>query len=710
MGMYDQLTGMEEILDDFAVETNELIEALNEDLLTLENNRDDIDQVNRIFRAFHTIKGTCGFLNFTTCGELSHASENILNRTRNGELEPTPAIIDVLLEAVDWIKEFVIDVENRVEREYDITDLVESIEVVQVKAQADSASDPAGPITSAGLPMELPDELVDEFIAEGEELLEFLDNDLLTLKLDWDDEEYINGIFRAFHTMKGNSGLMGLADMNTIAHGSENVLGAIREKSLKPNADIVDALLQAVDFVRMVLDEVKERNVTSHNILELDNRLRRILGREEKQAAVKKDRSKLKTIQKETTAKREAKPTKRIDQTIRVDVKRLDNMMNLAGELVLEKNRLVQVTQDMNRIASGAKEMSDLDSLNNSLGMVTTEIQESVMKMRMLPISHVFRKFPRLIRDLSREKNKQIELELSGEETELDRSVIESIGDPFVHLLRNAVDHGIEEPDRRARMGKPRTGTISLSAYQEGNNIVIEIEDDGAGIDPQRVAAKALEKNVISDEDALRMTDRELINLIFKPGFSTAKVVTDVSGRGVGMDVVHSNISKLNGTVDIKSNIGKGTTFTVKLPLTLTIQSGMVVKVWHEQYIIPLTNIMETIKLDDDILFAIKGHQVIRLRGAVLPIVRLDDLLHVSTEEKASAEYVVVVSVAEKQMGLVVTDLVGQEETVVKPLGHSMGKVPFIAGATIRGDGHISLIIDVPEILDELNSDGKLNK
>ncbi len=698
MGMYDQLDGMEEILNDFVVETNELIEQLNDDLLTLENRSDDADQVNRIFRAFHTIKGTCGFLNFTVCGDLAHHSENILNMIRNNELDPNPDIIDSLLDSVDWIKEFVIDVENRTEREYDISSMVNAIE--DLIAHAGSFASQENQDQSGSDLQNIPEELISEFVSEATELIELLDNEILTLEIEAGDDDYLNSIFRAFHTLKGNSALMGLEQMSTIAHHSEDVLNLIREKKHVPKNQTVDALLGAVDLMRDTVEGVKEHKIIDLDVSELEHKLMGILGLETKNTMPRPAAKATAKLAKKATVKKSAQ--KKIDQTIRVDVERLDNLMNLAGELVLEKNRLIQVSQAINRSHSGSKDVGDLDSLNNSLGMVTTEIQESVMKMRMLPISYVFRKFPRLVRDLAKDRNKKVDLQTTGEDTELDRSVIESIGDPFVHLLRNAVDHGVESPEERLIAGKPETGVIALSAYQEGNNIVIEIEDDGAGIDQKAVIQKALDKRLITDEEAGRMTTREINNLIFRPGFSTAKVVTDVSGRGVGMDVVHSNISKLNGTVDIKSEIGKGTTFKVKLPLTLTIQSGMVVSIYDEHYIIPLTNILETIKLEDDILFAIKGNEVIRLRDAVLPIIRLDDLLKVPEKlVNGSVQYVVVVSVAEKQIGLVVSNLIGQEETVVKPLGRAMGKVPFIAGATIRGDGQINLILDVPEIIEE---------
>ena len=695
MGLFDQIDSSDDIFNDFTVETTELIDQVDEDLIRLESGEKDNELVNRIFRCFHTIKGTTGFLNFKDCNELAHSAENILNDMRNDVLDPTPEIIDVLLETVDWFKGFVADVEDRAEKEYDIRDLVGSIKDILSNAPSKVAASGGSNINDAKI-LNLPDELVDEFVSEATELLDTLDNEVIVLELEADDDDYINEIFRAFHTLKGNSGLMGLESMSTIAHKSEDLLGLLREKKLKPNSDIVDALLLSIDFIRKVVEEVENKNVKTHDISELEQKLMSLSGAET--ASTNAPSPKKKKSSK--AGKTKAKTTKRrVEQTIRVDVDRLNKLMNQAGELVLEKNRLIQISQQLKQMYAGVSEIGNLDSLNNSLGMVTTEIQESVMQMRMLPIANVFRKFPRLIRDLAKEKNKKVELIISGEETELDRTVIESIGDPLVHLLRNAIDHGLEDGPTRVKSGKSETGKVYLSAFQEGNHVVVELRDDGAGIKPEFISSKAIEKGVITEDELSLMSNRDIINLIFKPGFSTAKKITDVSGRGVGMDVVYSNISKLNGSVDILSKVGEGTTFKIKIPLTLTIQSGMVVKVCDETYIVPLTNILETINLRDGLIKTIQGCEMIEFRDSVLPIVRLSDWFSVPSSDVQN-EFVIIISIVEKRLGLVVTELIGQEETVVKPLGESLGKVPGIAGATIRGDGNISLIIDSAELLE----------
>jgi two-component system chemotaxis sensor kinase CheA len=719
MGMYDGLEGMEDILDDFVVETGELIDQLDEDLLLLESGEYDDELINRVFRAYHTIKGTSGFLNFEQCTNLAHAAEDVLNTIRSGKLESSPQVVDVLLETVDWFKEFVGDVQNREENDRDIRELLDIIdeilgrnghsrdeqttdtEAVQAEPEKDSENGDGFVLNLS----DFPEELVKEFVTESLELIEALNVDVLQLEESYkagengNYEDLVNNIFRAFHTLKGNSGILGLDTMSQVAHKSEDVLNLIRDQKLSPKAEVIDAILESVDWIKNFVEGIRDQGKETGETGAIISRLKAItdgVGENRGEAQEQKPKA-------AKTQRGERKPRKKIDQTIRVDVERLDILMNLAGELVLGKNRLLQVSHQLNQLMVGNKLIDDLNSVNNDLGFVTTEIQESIMQMRMLPISNVFRKFPRVVRDLAREKQKEVELVVSGEDTELDRSVIELIGDPLVHLLRNAIDHGIEPPEIRVERGKPAKGTVALSAYQEGNHIVIEIQDDGAGIDPDKVLKKAIEKGLVTAEEGEKLSRRDIINLIFKPGFSTAEVITDVSGRGVGMDVVHSNISKLNGTIEIKTEVGVGSTFIIKLPLTLTILTGMVVRVWRELYIIPLISIIETLKLEKEMISSIQGQEVIQLREMVLPLVRLDELLQVERNDDGDYEAnVVVVSVADKQLGLVVSELLGQEETVVKSFGQAIGKVPYVGGATIRGDGRVCLILDVPEMMKHL--------
>ncbi|EPD6447135.1 chemotaxis protein CheA, partial [Campylobacter coli] len=377
-----------------------------------------------------------------------------------------------------------------------------------------------------------------------------------------------------------------------------------------------------------------------------------------------------------------------MDQTIRVEVKRLDHLMNLIGELVLGKNRLLKIYDDVEERYEGEKFLEELNQVVSQLSIITTDVQLAVMKTRMQPIAKVFNKFPRVVRDLSRELGKQIELEITGEETELDKSIVEEIGDPIMHMIRNSCDHGVEDPATRAANGKPEKGIVQLKAYNEGNHIVVEITDDGKGLDANSLKAKAIEKNLITEREADQMTDKEAFALIFKPGFSTAAKVTNVSGRGVGMDVVKTNIEKLNGVIEIDSELGKGSSFKLKIPLTLAIIQSLLVGTQEEFYAIPLASVLETVRVPIDDIYTIEGKNVLRLRDEVLSLVRLSDVFGVKQVlESGDQTYVVVIGVAESKLGIIVDTLVGQEEIVIKSMGDYLQNIQGIAGATIRGDG-----------------------
>ena len=383
--------------------------------------------------------------------------------------------------------------------------------------------------------------------------------------------------------------------------------------------------------------------------------------------------------------------------------------MNLIGELVLGKNRLLKIYDDVEERYEGEKFLEELNQVVSSLSLVTTDIQLAVMKTRMLPIAKVFNKFPRMIRDLSRELGKQIDLEISGEETELDKSIVEEIGDPLVHIIRNSCDHGIEDPETRKAMGKPEKGLVQLKAYNEGNHIVVEIVDDGKGLDADMLKAKSIEKGIITEREADAMSEKEAFGLIFKPGFSTAAKVTNVSGRGVGMDVVKTNIEKLNGIIDIESEVGKGTVMKLKIPLTLAIIQSLLVGTQEEFYAIPLASVLETVRVPIDDIYTIDGKNVLRLRDEVLSLVRLSDVFGVNKVfDGGDQTYVVIIGVAEAKLGIIVDTLVGQEEIVIKSMGDYLQNIPGIAGATIRGDGRVTLIIDVGAMM-EMAKDIKVN-
>ncbi|MEE9464522.1 MAG: chemotaxis protein CheA, partial [Candidatus Neomarinimicrobiota bacterium] len=714
--VYDNLVGMEEVLDEFIVETTELLEAVNEDLVHLESDPDN-ELVNRIFRAFHTFKGTCGFLGFDQAKDLAHVAEDILNQLRNGKLEPNGEIIDNLLAASDWFGQFINDVKEREEKVYEIDPLIEKLEAARGdgagKAKAPAAAeaedgaatnDKSAEVEAAATDGAPEAEETDAGNGEAgvaeaygeqiEGLLEKIEKDLAAAnqQITTENASNLREQFLALDEICSNNNLPSLA---TLMEHSKEYLLAVEEGKLHASTDGNVTIIEILHWVHELLEDGDGQTLTDlHNQTLLDDLADLARGDVEPNGAMSK--------QGEGAAK-DGKVSKSTE-TIRVDMERLENLMNLAGELVLSRNQLGQAYTNLTAIKTSDASLDNLDQVNNSLGRITTEIQEAVMQMRMLPISNVFRKFPRVMRDLARDKGKQVELTLVGEETELDRSVIESIKDPLLHLVRNAVDHGIEAPDVRKAKGKPEIGTVILSAAHEGNHIVIEILDDGAGMDAEKLVSKALETGVISTMEADNMSTRDKLNLIFRPGFSLAEKVTDVSGRGVGMDVVSTNISKLNGAIDIETKVGIGSRITIKLPLTLAIVTGLKVAVWDEEYIIPFGSIIETVKLDQSALTKVEDKWVIRFRESVINTLYLDEWFNVNSEEKNGDQeyYAVVVSVAEFRYALVVTGLKGQEEAVIKPLGQVLGRIPGIAGGTIGGDGRITLILDVPELVHQM--------
>ena len=579
-------------------------------------------------------------------------------------------------------------------------------------------------------------EIVESFIVETNEIFEKLDNEILQLEKNSEDKELINSIFRAVHTVKGTSGFLSFEQMSALAHKFEDVLNKLRRGEINFKPAMLDPMLEAFDLMKVLLKQVVDRDIRDIDLGPTIKKLESLSkgeipsqqkGRtkESKAPAGEKnpDRKQSKQTDEEsgkeesTAAKKDAEPqdagpsAKRnpvapaadkviADSTIRVDVTRLDHLMNLVGELVLGRNRLSQIiSQEKEEI--GREDFSrQLGETAAQIDFITTELQSAVMKTRMVQIGRVFNRFPRLVRDIAREFSKEIRLVISGEETELDKSIIEEISDPLVHLIRNAADHGIEPADIRDKAGKTRQGTIRLSAGHEGNHVIIEVEDDGAGIDPDKLKQKAIEKGIISLDELREMKTEEAYGLIFLPGFSTAQKVSSVSGRGVGMDVVKTNITKLNGIIAVESEVGKGTKFTLKLPLTLAIIQGLLVGVGEESFAIPLSSVLEVVHTSQPEVSTVNGRPVTRLRETVLPLVDISEVMDVPGRDKNTAAfYTVVVGVANRKFGIVVDRLIGQKEIVIKPLGAYLKNIPGIAGSTILGDGRVIMILDAGELL-----------
>ncbi|WP_103650777.1 hybrid sensor histidine kinase/response regulator [Campylobacter concisus] len=641
---------MKEIMEDFLIEAFELIEQIDHDLVELEANPEDLELLNRIFRVAHTVKGSSSFLNFDVLTELTHHMEDVLNKARKGELKITPDIMDVVLESVDMMKgllESIRDNGSDAAAGIDIKNICASLTQIS-EGEAPSAAAEAPAAAPAPEPVKEP-----EPVAPAEEAApEVSDAELSKLS----DSEVEAEIERLLKVRKAEDQ----------ARRASKGIAPKSPEEIAPAASAAPA------------------------------------------PAPKPAPSRERDADKKVPAASSSSAVAQ-EQTIRVEVKRLDHLMNLIGELVLGKNRLLKIYDDVEERYEGEKFLEELNQVVSSLSLVTTDIQLAVMKTRMLPIAKVFNKFPRMIRDLSRELGKQIDLEISGEETELDKSIVEEIGDPLVHIIRNSCDHGIEDPETRKAMGKPEKGLVQLKAYNEGNHIVVEIVDDGKGLDADMLKAKSIEKGIITEREADAMSEKEAFGLIFKPGFSTAAKVTNVSGRGVGMDVVKTNIEKLNGIIDIESEVGKGTVMKLKIPLTLAIIQSLLVGTQEEFYAIPLASVLETVRVPIDDIYTIDGKNVLRLRDEVLSLVRLSDVFGVNKVfDGGDQTYVVIIGVAEAKLGIIVDTLVGQEEIVIKSMGDYLQNIPGIAGATIRGDGRVTLIIDVGAMM-EMAKDIKVN-
>jgi len=540
-------------------------------------------------------------------------------------------------------------------------------------------------------------DLVQDFILETEEIIEALDHDLVELETSKDDLELLNKIFRGAHTMKGASSFLGFDKMSSVTHHAEEILNKLRKNEITVTAGIMDILLEFVDATKTIVTDIKE-GTNNADVTDLINRLK--LANEGKLAdSGGKPSPGGPSAAPQKNVEQVKKAAMSIEQTIRVDVSRLDSLMNLVGELVLSRNRIGQISGDLEKKFEGEFLIEQLMETTSQIGLITTELQLAVMKTRMVPIGKVFNKFPRMVRDLCRDMGKDVDLVISGEETELDKSVVEEIGDPLIHMIRNSVDHGVEVPEIRRKRGKPDKGIVNLSAYHEGNHIVVEIKDDGAGMDAEVLKVKAVEKGVITADEAKNMDPEAAYGLVFKPGFSTAAKITDVSGRGVGMDVVKTNIEKLNGIINIESELGAGTRFRLKLPLTLAIIQALLVDISGEIFAIPLVSVIETVRIKETEIHSFEGREVLKLRDSVLSLIRLDEIYELQ-ESLDDDIYVVVVGLAEKRLGFVVNKLVGQEEIVIKSLGDYLSGNEGIAGATIMGDGRVRLIIDVAGVME----------
>ncbi len=688
---------MSQYLQIFIEEANEHVQNLNQCLLQMEKDPEDKDVLNEIFRVAHTLKGMAGTMGYTKMTKLTHDMENVLHAIRNDEIKVTSELVDVLFKCLDALENYVnsvISTGGEGDREYKdviatLNDILQNKGAVTAAPAANKAPAPAAADTNEKYVTALVD--LDQF--EQNAVNKAIDMGMNALKI----------------TIVLNKGCLLKSARAFILFQTLERYGEII-KSQPVVQDIEDEKFD-FEFTVVVVSKEDEQHFSKelNSIAEVDEVIIRPMGRFANGVTTEAERfEKVETEVKasdsaENPASKEAETQEAVKQnannaarktqrTVRVDIDRLDVLMNLVGELIITKTRLegTDITQ----------KPQEYHETLEYLERITTNLNDAVMKVRMVPVETVFNRFPRMIRDIAKDLGKEIELVMSGEETELDRTVIDEIGDPLIHLLRNSCDHGLESTEKRKQLGKPEQGRINLTAYQSGNNVIIEVGDDGAGINVDKIKAKAIENGIVTREAANSMSQQEAIELLFRPSFSTAEKITGLSGRGVGLDVVKTKIEQLGGTVEVETSGGRGSKFLIKLPLTLAIYQALLVNVGSEKYAIPLGSIYQIYEWKADDVKSVQGQEVILLRNMVVPITRLADSLEVpdSNTKTQNKLKIVIVRKGEKLTGLVVDSVIGQQEIVIKSLGKLLTGIKYLAGATILGDGNVALIIDVNSI------------
>ncbi len=723
----------EDILQDFLVEAGEILEALQEQLVELENNPDDSALLNAIFRGFHTVKGGAGFLSLTELVDACHGAENVFDILRTGKRRVTAELMDVILQALDAINEMFANVQARQPLEPATAELLDALHRLSEPESENEQHTPAAVHTPA------PSMSMETF--EAAAAFEPEPQAAVGGSVDDITEDEFERLLDELHGV----GAPGRADTQPVAiptavstgdqgditddefeaildqlHGKGSFIpGQAAEPAAKPEtktpAPVQKTSAPAGDEItddefESLLDELHGKGQAPSNVASNVPAAKAAEPKPVVKAApvaaakvepVKAEPAKTEPVKAAPVAAPvrdkdggdDSKGAAQADTTVRVDTKRLDQIMNMVGELVLVRNRLVSL--------SSAAQNEEMSKAISNLDVVTADLQGAVMKTRMQPIKKVFGRFPRVVRDLARSLQKEINLELEGEETDLDKNLVEALADPLVHLVRNSVDHGIEMPDVRVKAGKPRNGLVKLAAQQAGDHILLTIQDDGAGMDPEKLKSIAIKRGVLDPDAATRMSDTEAFNLIFAPGFSTKEQISDISGRGVGMDVVKTKINQLNGTVHIHSKLGQGTLLEIKVPLTLAILPTLMVVVGKQPFALPLATVNEIFHLDLSKTNIVDGQLTIVVRNKAIPLFYLQHWLVKGSDKKLRREqgHVVIVQIGTQQVGFVVDSLIGQEEVVIKPLDALLQGTPGMAGATITSDGSIALILDVPNLL-----------
>ncbi|NMB53301.1 MAG: chemotaxis protein CheA [Leptolinea sp.] len=684
----------------FMAETDEQLQVLDDGLIRLEREGENMELLQALFRAAHTLKGTSGMIGHKRMVNLTHSMETALDCLRKHTIQVTTGLIDLCLEATDALRNLREEVITRTQSDVAVDELTDRFSAL-VLAGAPAAQSAAAPSVPA--PTVQPSAAQMAEVKQPEKPAVKLTGGLL-VRVEI-SQNSIASAARAFQVMMELQGLGTIKHMSPTQEEIETSkpvhIFTAELETAKTDEDILKALdtLSELDKVEIfpagtpLQAPVVEEPVPDLPVTELTAPVPAAT-----RAAPKSPAASAEPVASGNTARSGGAPVS-VEKTVRTSVERLDNLMNLVGELITDRNRLYQIRGTLEACIRNSNQMDVLSDTITHVGRITDQLQMEVMGIRMLPISNTFSKFPRMVRDLSLKLNKKIDLVIEGENTELDRSVIEEINDPLIHLIRNSVDHGIESAEERKAVGKPERARIKLTARHEQGRIILTVEDDGKGIDPDKIRAVAVSKGILSETEAGALGDDEAINLIFSSGFSTAKVINDVSGRGVGLDIVRNNIQRLNGTVLVETEKGKGSRFMVTLPLTLAIVPTLLVKIGVNTLAIPLVTVLETLRISTEEISSVNSKPVIRLRDKVLPLLEMADAFgYKSAKHEQSYRYVVVVGMGKQQMGLAVDHLLGQEEVVVKSLGSIIGEVVGIASAAILGDGSVILIVDVQDL------------
>lgn len=688
---------LSQYLEIFIDETKEHLQTLNDQVLIMEQDPENVDTVNEIFRAAHSLKGMAGTMGFKRMQRLTHDLENVFSEIRNGKMSVTPDIVDIVFKCLDALEGYLANIQESAdegtEDNEEIINLLNAaltggVKQPEIPEENEVVPTVHAPVGNDGADkrkfLQLP---IADF--EANAMKEAIEKGLNVYGVTvYIQETCILKAARAFLVFKGIESVgeviksePSVQDIEDEKFDFDFSMFIISEKSAE---QVTKVIANVSEIQEVILEPYTPGKTPVVSSVEVKEEVKEEKAVEEKADAPKE----AVTEKKKPVADAKKKPV--VNRSVRVDIEKLDDLMNLVSELIIAKNGLVAASAN-----EDGEQTQQFNEQIEYLERITTNLHESVMKVRMVPIESVVNRFPRMIRDLSKKLNKEMELIMTGEETELDRTVIDEIGDPLMHMLRNAADHGLESTLDRIKKGKPKAGTIRLDAYQDGNNVTIEVTDDGGGIDVEKVKASAIKKGAITEEQAEMMSDKDAIDLLFQPAFSTADKVSDVSGRGVGLDVVKSKIEGLGGDVEVRTVLGEGSTFIVRLPLTLAIIQALMVEVRDEKYAIPLNSIVTVEDIPSTDVKLIQNKEVITLRGSVIPLVRLDQVLDSEPlEEEQENLVVVIVKKGDKQAGLVIDNLIGQQEIVIKPLGKYIYIHKMFSGATILGDGEVALIID----------------